>query len=239
MLLKITSRQEAGLQAVLHAARRTAFYKDRLQTIEMPLMKYLDWLPQVDFNHFDGNRAAFRNPQSGRRKAEFRYPLQPSPKVSLLLDGCKRRSSVKAETLAAPVHILREMASVAGPQRYPVVAFTGVRHGTLTQADRDVFWEAYQVPVFEQWLGLEDEPVAEECEAHDGLHVREDDAIFELRSGELVVTSLHSLEYPVLRMATGHTATLDRSLCACGTPGLRLMDVAQLIMEKSFRASAG
>src|SRR5947209_1742070 len=162
MQLQLTTEQETGLRKLLHAAQRTEFYSTWLETIPSPLSRCLDLLPHVEFRHFEEDRAAFRNPKLGRAgSAEFRYPLQPSPKILMLLEGFQRSGSVrnvfdldpsglagaKADTLAAPVSVLRDMAAVAGPQRYPVVAFTGVRHGTLSQADRDLFWKAYRVPV--------------------------------------------------------------------------------------------
>ena len=243
MQLKLTSQQETALKTLLEAAQRTEFYATWLATIETPLSRCLDLLPQVELRHFDENREAFRNPRPGRlRQPEFRYPLQPSPKILMLLAGFQRSGSVrnvfdleasaaadaKADTLAAPVSVLRTMAGLAGAQRYPVVAFTGARHGTLTEADRDLFWKSFRVPVFEQFLGLSNELVAEECEAHDGLHVREEEMIIEVRTGELVFTPLEALAYPVLRIATGLTARPERSLCQCGRAGLRLMDVAPI-----------
>ncbi len=252
MQLKLTSQQETGLRTLLEAAQRTEFYGAWLETIATPLSRCLDLLPQVEFRHFDENREAFRNPRFGRvRQPEFRYPLQPSPKILLLLEGFQRSGSVrnvfdndpsgaagsKADTLAAPVSVLRTMAGMAGAQRYPVVAFTGARHGTLTDTDRDLFWKSFRVPVFEQFLGLDNELVAEECEAHDGLHVREEETIIELRAGELVFTPLGALAYPVLRIATGCTARPERSLCPCGRAGLRLMEIAPVAkMREAYKA---
>ena len=82
--------------------------------------------------------------------------------------------------------------------------------------------------MFEQFLGLANDLVGEECEAHDGLHIREEETIIELRAGEVVITPLGALAYPVLRIATGCTARPERSLCPCGRAGLRLMDVAPI-----------
>jgi hypothetical protein len=243
MQIKLTSRQEAGLQGVLQAATRTAFYRDKLQRVQSSPANSLDLLPFVTLAEFDENRASFRDPRFARRQlAQFRYPLETRAKVLMLVDGFKRNGITqrvfghKTDTLAGPVQVLREMAPLAGVQRYPVVAFTGVRYGALSQADRDVFWKSYRVPVFEQFLGPQNELVAEECEAHDGLHVNEEETIIELRSGELVFTPLLKLEYPVLRIATGLTAKLDHSLCPCNRAGLRLMEVAPLM--KALHASA-
>jgi hypothetical protein len=243
MQIKLTSQQETGLRKLLQAAQRTEFYSAWLETIPTSPARCLDLLPHVDYCNFEENRAGFRNPKPGRvQHPEFRYPLQPSPKVLMLLEGFQPSGGIrnifdldasglagaKADTLAAPVSVLRDMAKVAGPQRYPVVAFTGVRHGTLSQADRNLFWKAYRVPIFEQYLGLGNELIAEECEAHEGLHISEDDTIIEVSAGELIFTSLGALVYPVLRVATGCTAVLERSLCPCGRTGLRLMDLAPL-----------
>jgi hypothetical protein len=243
MQIKLTTRQEAGLQGVLQAAERTEFYRGRLQRIQTPPAARLDMLPIVTIEQFDKNRAAFRDPRASRQQpAEFRYPIETRAKVLMLMDGFKRSGLAqsvfgeKTDTLAGPVQVLRDMAPLAGVQRYPAVAFTGVRHGALSQADRELFWRSYRVPVFEQYLGPQNELVAEECEAHDGLHVNENDTIVELRSGELVFTPLLKLEYPVLRIATGVTAKLDRSLCPCSRPGLRLMEAAPLM--KAFHAAA-
>jgi len=41
----------------------------------------------------------------------------------------------------------------------------------LTEADRDRFWRAFRVPVFEQIIGPDGQLLASECEAHEGLHI--------------------------------------------------------------------
>jgi hypothetical protein len=41
----------------------------------------------------------------------------------------------------------------------------------LTNAERDALWRRFGVPVFEQIIGVDGALIAEECEAHDGLHV--------------------------------------------------------------------
>lgn len=247
MRLSFTSQQETSLRALLLAAQHTEFYSLWLESISTPLVRCFDLLPQVEFRHFEANREAFRNPKQGRAKVpEFKYPLQPPPKILMLLGGFRRSASTKnmfdrdpaeltgthADTLAAPVSVLRTMARIAGPQRFPVVAFTGVRHGMLSAADREMFWKAFRVPVFEQFLGPASELIGEECDAHDGLHVREEETLVEMRGGELVVTCLQSLAYPLLRLATGAGATFQRSPCACGRGGLRLVDLVPIVRAR-------
>jgi phenylacetate-coenzyme A ligase PaaK-like adenylate-forming protein len=79
--------------------------------------------------------------------------------------------------------------------------------------------------------------LAEECEAHDGLHVIGEAAIFERRGQELVVTSLLALRKPVLRVLTGLTGEIERGLCPCGRPGERLIQVAT--KHVAMRKAAG
>lgn len=137
-----------------------------------------------------------------RRESQFhfRYPLVPAPAVAVLLDGF--RVSSKPQTIAAPVGRLRELARTPEQQQYPVVAFTGPEYGWLTSADRDLFWEAFGVTVFEQ-LVLDGRVIAEECEAHDGLHLN--------------IASSRNIDVAGLGFA------LTPDACACGKATPRLI----------------
>jgi phenylacetate-CoA ligase len=76
--------------------------------------------------------------------------------------------------------------------------------------------------------------IAMECERHDGLHVN----VFGLHVevlplpgmvdpglGEVVVTDLWNLAFPLIRYRTGDLARFDPSPCACGRPTPRLRDI--------------
>lgn len=41
----------------------------------------------------------------------------------------------------------------------------------LTEADRNAFWRAFRVPMFEQIIGPAGHLLAGECEAHEGMHI--------------------------------------------------------------------
>jgi len=41
----------------------------------------------------------------------------------------------------------------------------------LSDRERESFWKAFEVPVFEQYLGHNSELLATECDAHSGLHI--------------------------------------------------------------------
>lgn len=221
--VELSASQESGLRRLFEAARRTAFYCHWLHEIRQPLTATLDLLPHIEPFRFDENRRAFLNRRaSPLRIPALRYPL-PLPK--------------KIDILAAPVGELRRLAEGPKPHDYPAVAFTGVRHGALTQADRDLIWRAFRVPVFEQFRGLHGELLAEECDAHEGLHVIGEAAVFETRGKELVATSLLALRTPVLRVLTGFTGEIEKGLCPCGRPGERLLNVAAKPL--AMRAAAG
>ena len=51
------------------------------------------------------------------------------------------------------------------------IVFTYGGEADLSDDDRDMFWEAFGVPVFEQYLGRGNELLAVECDAHTGLHL--------------------------------------------------------------------
>lgn len=101
-----------------------------------------------------------------------------------------------------------------------------------------LFWRVFEAPVFEQLLGLAGELMAWECEAHDGLHIRTEEAVFELvpegGEPELLMTSLVNLRQPTLRLATGLTASIENSCCACGKPGPRLVCMRSRSLGGSF-----
>ncbi|RJP89655.1 MAG: phenylacetate--CoA ligase family protein [Desulfobacteraceae bacterium] len=79
--------------------------------------------------------------------------------------------------------------------------------------------------------GLSEVPgpaIAFECEAHEGLHVNEDhflpeivdpvsgDVLAEDRFGELVLTTLTTRAFPLIRFKTGDRARIIRAACSCG-----------------------
>lgn len=86
----------------------------------------------------------------------------------------------------------------------------------LSDADRDVLWEAFQVPVYACLLDSDGRLVGYECEAQDGLHIG---TIGSHDSHKLVVFSQDSiLGY---RIPLDQTV-LEKSPCECGRPGQRL-----------------
>jgi phenylacetate-coenzyme A ligase PaaK-like adenylate-forming protein len=93
----------------------------------------------------------------------------------------------------------------------------------LADTEREYLWHAFELPVFEELRGSDGELLAWECDGHAGLHLETDSAIFEMVDGELVVTSLVAVRYPVLRLRTGHTGAIERRTCPCGHRAVRFL----------------
>jgi len=102
----------------------------------------------------------------------------------------------------------------------------------LTDSDRDVLWEAFQVPVFACLLDGEGRLVGYECEAQDGLHIG---TVCPEDSHKMMI----SLEDSVLgyRIPLDRT-TLEKSPCECGRPGYRLRFTAPRPTARRFEVYA-
>jgi phenylacetate-CoA ligase len=99
---------------------------------------------------------------------------------------------------------------------------------TLYPYQRELFQEAFGVQVFNRYGSREVGDIAQECEAHHGLHINSDRIVVEVvrpdltpcdigESGDILVTDLDNYGMPLIRYAIGDRATLapGRS-CACG-----------------------
>jgi hypothetical protein len=110
------------------------------------------------------------------------------------------------EVLAGTAIQLRRVAAGnrATTVRNAVVVFTREGDGGLTEYDRDMFWDVFGVPAFEQYLNRRNRLMATECDLHEGLHIRASSA---RREGWI----------------------RDSSPCACGDTRPRLMPGPQLM----------
>ena len=119
--------------------------------------------------------------------ATFVPPLEKTLRTAILVDGFRETPSIRVfpagwsdavakfrpAVIAAPLHYLRKLAAQAQSLMpgHAVIAFTGDAAVGVSDSDRNLFWQAFGVPVFEQYLGTRNELLAAECEAHAGLHV--------------------------------------------------------------------
>ncbi|MBL8238633.1 MAG: hypothetical protein JNM66_14505 [Bryobacterales bacterium] len=213
-------------------------------------------LPRVDLLEFlcHTERYAVANQKVPRER--LFYPLGEAPRTAVVARRVeetrrvRRFSGLRAEglaaygphVLAAPLDALR--AARAEPVAHPplrnaLIVFTGVLEGPLTPQDSDDLWRRYQVPVFEQFLGMDGELLAWECEVHHGLHVRESAAHFEGAEGDrLLVSFLANPRLPVLRLETGLTGRLVSEPCPCGDSAPRLVDMRRRTVRRATSVMA-
>jgi phenylacetate-coenzyme A ligase PaaK-like adenylate-forming protein len=152
-----------------------------------------------------------------------------SPVRTLMHASVEEVAQSRPAVLAGSVGALRTVAAAVADGavkieslEFGVIAFTGLGRPGLTAADRDLFWTAFGVPVFEQFRGFQGELLAYECEGHEALHWNADTAHWERATdGTLVLTSLANLRYPALRLATGVPMEVVEGMCACGRNAAR------------------
>lgn len=204
----------------------------------------LEQLPKVDLLEFLCHTERYTVAKAKPPKERFFYPLGEAPRTAVVGRKIEESRRVKAfsslqsqalasyapQVLAAPLDRLRALVASEEPPlplRNAVVAFTGILEGPLTPTDSAAIWRRLQVPVFEQFLGLDGELLAWECEIHQGLHVRETAAHFECNphDNRLLVSFLANPRLPLLRLETGLTGHLVSDACPCGDPSPRLMEL--------------
>jgi hypothetical protein len=153
-----------------------------------------------------------RRPSTGTL---FEHPLSPAPKTTVLARGFQSTRNIRVFAdgwseaaarlgpcaLAASLEELRRLAALGIQVQHAVIVLTSGALSSLTEEDRDLLWRAFGVPVFEQCLGPDNQLLAAECEAHDGLHV----------------------------VGGVHNAGLQTDVCGCGSSVPRMMPVRELI----------
>jgi len=134
------------------------------------------------------------------------------------------------DLIAAPLKVLVQWAGRGGhlPRvERAIVAFTGPEDGALPENVRDLIWQTFEVPVFEQRLGADGSVLAWECEAHAGLHIVEQNVVLEQGlNRELILTSLTDRCHPVLRLIAGVSGTIETEPCGCGRAEPRVVDLS-------------
>jgi len=101
----------------------------------------------------------------------------------------------------------------------------------LLASDRAALTRAFGPHVFETYGARETMLIASECEAHDGMHLTEENLLVEIAQdgapvpagerGDVLVTDLHNYGMPLIRYANGDMARMAQAgQCACGR-GLR------------------
>jgi hypothetical protein len=123
-----------------------------------------------------------RRPSKG---ACFLHPIDPAPRTAVLAAGFRETrlarvfplgwNSLAARfsrfSVAGPLEQVLRVARSGWRVEHSIVVFTYPGEPALSIREREYFWKAFEVPVFEQYLGHNSELLATECDAHSGLHV--------------------------------------------------------------------
>jgi hypothetical protein len=143
------------------------------------------------------------------RGATFIHPIDPAPRTAILAPGfletararifpegwCERARKFNPASIAGPLPLLRRLARDTWSFDQAVVVFTYPGAAGLSPLDRESLWNAFGVPVFEQYLSHRNRLLAMECDAHSGLHV---------------VSGCEGMP-------------IERDACPCGNPAPRLI----------------
>ena len=159
-----------------------------------------------------------------RIREPFAYPVQPAPRTAILVDWFRpalltsqpvrmfpqgwgaEAARFQPAAVAATLDQCWKLCGVLTPSlTHSLIVLERPGGPRLTEVDRDAFWRAFRVPVFEQIIGPSGQLLAGECEAHEGLHI----------------------EAPGLRL---HDEIVDSTPCPCGreTPRFGVRCVAEL-----------
>jgi phenylacetate-CoA ligase len=158
-----------------------------------------------------------------------------------------RQDEASMERTAAAIARMKPHAIIAFTQALAIFAHWVVDRGRrdwgdvrvlcgaegVFPSDREAIARAFGPAVFETYGSRETMLVAAECEAHDGMHLSEENLLVEIvrdghlapagEPGDVVVTDLHNYGMPFIRYANGDVATLARDeACACGRALRRL-----------------
>jgi phenylacetate-CoA ligase len=149
------------------------------------------------------------------------------------------RSTVLTTTAAFALHMAETMErrSVDASHLYLRLILLGP--DPLAEGTRQRLEAAFKIPVYGLY-GVNEmmEPgVAGECPAQDGLHLAEDQFLAEIvhpttgepvtagHEGELVLTTLTTEAYPLIRYRTGDVTVLREAPCVCGRTSARLAPI--------------
>lgn len=90
-----------------------------------------------------------------------------------------------------------------------MIVVTSMEDSPLADHHRDLLWNSFRVPAFEQLRGLDGTIIARECEVHDGMHIEDMEAMLH-PNGEIV-----------------------DGQCACGSELPRLRKVEQIQVRRA------
>ncbi len=111
----------------------------------------------------------------------------------------------------------------------------------ISSRDRQLLHERFQAPVHDVYGTTECNVIAFECPQTGGYHVCDDSVIVQIcrdgvevkrgEIGDVVVTSLHSLAMPLIRVQVGDRAIAGEPRCSCGSPFSTLQRIEGRVVD--------
>ena len=139
-----------------------------------------------------------------RIRVPLRHPVYPDWVATPAREGVE-----ECAVISGTFPELARAATAGAKAKHAVFALQGPDNPFLGDRQRDILWEAFQVPIFALLLDREGRLAGWECEAQDGLHV----------GGAWVEEEIW-----VYRLLTS-VGELESAPCECGRPGERVRKV--------------
>lgn len=221
------------------------------QAVKLRAYAWAGWVPGVRTVHYWGPAAA-----PPPKKKALKIALDRGLRRETYLD-CAKQSEADLRAAAAELRRLRPACLVGFTQATVQFARFVVRERLrdwpamkvlcgaerLFPEDRPILEEAFgeRGSVFETYGCREFMLIASECEAHEGLHVSQENLVVEVvgddgkpvapgQVGQIAVTDLHNLGMPLVRYVTGDLAVAGEppsasSRCPCGRGLARIAQI--------------
>lgn len=180
----------------------------------------------------DGPRRVARiaSPSSWHLSAQVGATLADPRRPTLRLPASRPMDELLHELQAWDPTVLNGYASILGAVADAQLAGeVGLRPRRvlssgepLTEGVRARIREAWGVEPHDQYVTTEAGFVAAECDAHDGMHVIEEDTVVEVLDDAVLVSVLASRTVPLLRYRIDDRVRVDPEPCACGRTTPRL-----------------
>jgi hypothetical protein len=104
---------------------------------------------------------------------------------------------------------------------HAIIVLTRCGHTPISDVARVVFWQAFGVPVYEVFSGLDDSILGFECELHEGWHLAPTVRMVQ-RKGELMLAAASASFH------TGLSGFVTDEECPCGRKGQRVLNLEPL-----------
>jgi phenylacetate-CoA ligase len=175
----------------------------------------------------------------------FDIPIVPGMETAVIPAGAPFGEILAAVAAARPTHLVGFPSVVARLARAALAGELEIRpvqvstnSEPLTDGDRQVIRDAWNVPVYNLWGSTEIGVQAVGCADGDGLHVCEDEVVLERvddagtpvapdqPAARVLATGLANRTFPFIRYDLGDEVTYLPGQCACGSRFARLANVA-------------